>query len=107
MLGMSAIATLKRLGTQWNTGRPALIMQARAEGETWQDIADALHMTPNGVRKLAGYRRDVYLYRGDINSLGEIVARADLPDDAVKLDIEHYEDQGEGLRPFEVYLLRD
>lgn len=59
MEGMSALAGLKRLGTEWNEKRPEMVRQARAEKATWQEIADALHMTPHGVRKLVGHRRDV------------------------------------------------
>ena len=48
---MSAIDRLKRLGTAWEQ-RPELIDEARREGVTWQAIADALHMTRQGVVKL-------------------------------------------------------
>jgi len=55
--GAEALAKMSALAEEWNQ-RAAIVRQARAERETWQSIADALHMTPNGVRKLAGYRRD-------------------------------------------------
>lgn len=48
---MSAIDKLKQLGTAWEQ-RPELIDQARKEGVTWDAIADALHMTRQGVAKL-------------------------------------------------------
>ena len=51
MEGMSALARLKRLGNEWEQ-RPQIIADARAEKATWQEIADALHMTPHGARKL-------------------------------------------------------
>ncbi|MFE5408759.1 hypothetical protein [Microbacterium sp. NPDC056569] len=55
---MTALAELTRLGNDWQR-RPEIIDRARAEGATWQSIADALHMTPHGVRKLhATLRRD-------------------------------------------------
>lgn len=49
--GMSALSRLRRLGNEWEK-RPQIIAEARAENATWQEIADALHMTPHGVRKL-------------------------------------------------------
>ncbi len=49
--GMSALSRLRRLGNEWQK-RPQIIAEARAERATWQEIADALHMTPHGVRKL-------------------------------------------------------
>lgn len=55
MGGMSALARLRRLGNEWQQ-RPEIIEQARAEKATWQEIADALHMTVHGVRKLHGRR---------------------------------------------------
>lgn len=53
---MSALARLKRLGNEWEQ-RPVIIDQARREKATWQEIADALHMTPHGVRKLHSKRK--------------------------------------------------
>ena len=37
--------------------RDRLMARARLEGRTWQAIADAAGMTPNGVRKALGYKR--------------------------------------------------
>lgn len=48
---MTAIDKLRQLGTAWEQ-RPELIHQARKDGATWQEIADALHMTRQGVVKL-------------------------------------------------------
>jgi hypothetical protein len=48
---MSALSRLRRLGNEWQK-RPQIIAEARTENATWQEIADALHMTPHGVRKL-------------------------------------------------------
>lgn len=49
--GMSALSRLKRLGNEWEQ-RPRTIDEARSEKATWQKIADALHMTTDGARKL-------------------------------------------------------
>jgi hypothetical protein len=48
---VAALEELQHLGNAWQN-RPMLIEQARQEKATWQAIADALHMTPHGVRKL-------------------------------------------------------
>lgn len=48
---MAAIDRLRKLGNAWED-RPQLIEQARQEGATWSAIADALHMTRQGVVKL-------------------------------------------------------
>lgn len=64
--GMSALSRLRRLGNEWEK-RPQIIAEARAEQATWQEIADALHMTPHGVRKLhaTGVRPEiVWVERG-------------------------------------------
>lgn len=53
--GMSALSRLRRLGNEWEK-RPEIIQEAREEKATWQEIADALHMTPHGVRKLHATR---------------------------------------------------
>lgn len=48
---MAAIDELRQLGDAWEN-RPQLIEQARQEHATWTAIADALHMTRQGVAKL-------------------------------------------------------
>lgn len=48
---MAAIDELRQLGDGWKN-RPELIEQARQEGVTWVAIAEALHMTRQGVVKL-------------------------------------------------------
>lgn len=48
---MSALDELRQLGDAWQN-RPQLIEQARQEDATWTAIADALHMTRQGVVKL-------------------------------------------------------
>jgi hypothetical protein len=48
---MAAIDELRQLGTAWQD-RPQLIEQARQEQATWAAIAEALHMTRQGVVKL-------------------------------------------------------
>ncbi len=68
--GMSALSRLRRLGNEWEK-RPQIIAEARAEKATWQEIADALHMTPHGVRKLhaTGVRPEVvWVERGGDDS---------------------------------------
>lgn len=47
----TALSRLKRLGNEWEQ-RPRIIDEARGEKATWQEIADALHMTAHGARKL-------------------------------------------------------
>lgn len=48
---MDAMTKLRELGEAW-ADRPKLIEQARQEKATWTAIADALHMTRQGVVKL-------------------------------------------------------
>lgn len=48
---MSALEELRQLGDAWQN-RPQLIEQARLEDATWTAIAEALHMTRQGVVKL-------------------------------------------------------
>ncbi|WP_431863032.1 hypothetical protein [Microbacterium algeriense] len=48
---MDTLAKLQQLGDAW-ADRPRLIDQARQENITWTAIADALHMTRQGVVKL-------------------------------------------------------
>lgn len=48
---MDALAELRQLGDAWES-RPQLIEKARQEHATWTAIADALHMTRQGVVKL-------------------------------------------------------
>ncbi|MEW2459809.1 helix-turn-helix domain-containing protein [Microbacterium sp. K41] len=48
---MDALTELRHLGDAWEN-RPALIERARQEKATWAAIADALHMTRQGVVKL-------------------------------------------------------
>lgn len=67
---MSALSRLRRLGNEWEK-RPQIIAEARAEKATWQEIADALHMTPHGVRKLhaTGQRPEImWVERGGDNA---------------------------------------
>lgn len=68
--GMSALSRLRRLGNEWQK-RPQIIAEARTENATWQEIADALHMTPHGVRKLhaSGQRPEImWVERGGDNA---------------------------------------
>lgn len=48
---MAAIDELRQLGDAWQN-RPQIIERARQEHATWTAIADALHMTRQGVVKL-------------------------------------------------------
>lgn len=48
---MTALDELRQLGDAWQN-RPQLIEQARQEKATWDSIAEALHMTRQGVVKL-------------------------------------------------------
>lgn len=48
---MDTLAQLQQLGDAW-ADRPRLIEKARQDNVTWAAIADALHMTRQGVVKL-------------------------------------------------------